>query len=144
METAWRTTPLVAAQGISTHWLRHTTLTWVERHFGYGVARAYAGHTDNTGPATTTYIKASLQEGRHRPDRHDRPTLPTRTPTLQRPQQAVTHISEPEPLSLAHLTTQHRHLLTWDSWKSPGKREISYEWGFKSPLGHVHYPYPAG
>lgn len=54
--------PWIATQGISTHWLRHTTLTWVERHFGYGVARAYAGHTDNTGPATTTYIKASLQE----------------------------------------------------------------------------------
>lgn len=61
METTWRTTPL-GRQGISTHWLRHTTLTWVERHFGYGVARAYAGHTDNTGPATTIYIKASLQE----------------------------------------------------------------------------------
>ncbi|MFL6143531.1 MAG: tyrosine-type recombinase/integrase [Labedaea sp.] len=54
--------PWVAAQGISTHWLRHTTLTWVERHFGYGIARAYAGHTDTTGPATTTYIKANLQE----------------------------------------------------------------------------------
>ncbi|MGW5577141.1 tyrosine-type recombinase/integrase [Micromonospora chokoriensis] len=52
--------PWVAAQGISTHWLRHTTLTWVERHFGYGVARAYAGHTDSTGAATTTYIKADL------------------------------------------------------------------------------------
>lgn len=53
--------PWVAAQGVSTHWLRHTTLTWVERHFGYGVARAYAGHTDNVGSATTTYIKADLQ-----------------------------------------------------------------------------------
>ncbi|MEW2475456.1 site-specific integrase [Micromonospora gifhornensis] len=53
--------PWVAAQGISTHWLRHTTLTWVERHYGYGIARAYAGHTDSTGPATTTYIKADLQ-----------------------------------------------------------------------------------
>ena len=52
--------PWIAAQGISTHWLRHTTLTWVERHFGYGIARAYAGHTDSTGPATTTYIKADL------------------------------------------------------------------------------------
>jgi len=50
----------VANQGISTHWLRHTTLTWVERHFGYGIARAYAGHTDTTGAATTTYIKADL------------------------------------------------------------------------------------
>jgi integrase len=53
--------PWVTAQGISTHWLRHTTLTWVERNFGYGIARAYAGHTDKTGPATTTYIKADLQ-----------------------------------------------------------------------------------
>jgi hypothetical protein len=34
----------------------------LERHFGYGVARAYADHTDNTGPAITTYIKASLHE----------------------------------------------------------------------------------
>ncbi|MBB2940643.1 integrase [Actinoplanes lutulentus] len=52
--------PWVATQGITSHWLRHTTLTWVERNFGYGIARAYAGHTDNTGPATTTYIKADL------------------------------------------------------------------------------------
>jgi integrase len=52
--------PWVAAQGVSTHWLRHTTLTRVERHFGYGIARAYAGHSDTTGPATTTYIKADL------------------------------------------------------------------------------------
>jgi integrase len=55
-----RKLPWVAAHGISTHWLRHTTLTWVERHFGYGIARAYAGHTDSTGPATTSYIKADL------------------------------------------------------------------------------------
>ncbi|MBB5157396.1 tyrosine-type recombinase/integrase [Saccharopolyspora phatthalungensis] len=57
--------PWVARQQISTHWLRHTTLTWVERNFGYAVARAYAGHTDSaTGDAgaTTTYIRASLQE----------------------------------------------------------------------------------
>ncbi|GAA2715070.1 tyrosine-type recombinase/integrase [Micromonospora olivasterospora] len=55
-----RQLPWVAVQGISAHWLRHTTLTWVERHFGYAVARAYAGHTDRRGPATTTYIKADL------------------------------------------------------------------------------------
>ncbi|MFL6116839.1 MAG: tyrosine-type recombinase/integrase [Catenulispora sp.] len=54
--------PWAAAQNISTHWLRHTTLTWVERHFGYGIARAYAGHTDSPGPATTTYIRATLRE----------------------------------------------------------------------------------
>ncbi|MEV1072694.1 hypothetical protein [Micromonospora parva] len=55
-----RQLPWVAVQGITTHWLRHTTLTWVERHSGYGVARAYAGHTDSPGAATTTYIKADL------------------------------------------------------------------------------------
>jgi integrase/recombinase XerC len=56
--------PWVASQGISTHWLRHTTLTWVERTFGYAVARAYAGHTDSGGdPGTTaTYVRATLQE----------------------------------------------------------------------------------
>jgi integrase len=52
--------PWVAAQNISTHWLRHTTLTWVERNFGYGIARAYAGHTENKSAPTTTYIKANL------------------------------------------------------------------------------------
>jgi integrase len=55
--------PWVATQQVSTHWLRHTTLTWVERHFGYGVARAYAGH-NGRGDAgtTTTYIRADLPE----------------------------------------------------------------------------------
>jgi integrase/recombinase XerC len=38
--------PWVATQQISTHWLRHTTPTWVERNFGHAVAKAYAGHTD--------------------------------------------------------------------------------------------------
>ncbi|NNH76079.1 tyrosine-type recombinase/integrase [Nocardia uniformis] len=56
--------PWVAGEGITAHWLRHTTLTWVERNFGYAVAHAYAGHTDNTTQtgATTTYIRASLEE----------------------------------------------------------------------------------
>ncbi|MFJ6151646.1 tyrosine-type recombinase/integrase [Micromonospora profundi] len=54
--------PWVAVHGISTHWLRHTTLTWVERHFSYGIARAYAGHTDSPGSSTTTYIKADLHD----------------------------------------------------------------------------------
>jgi integrase/recombinase XerC len=59
-----RHVPGVASQQVSTHWLRHTTLTWVERHFGYAVARAYAGHTDSAGEvgATTTYIRASAEE----------------------------------------------------------------------------------
>jgi len=56
--------PWVATQQISTHWLRHTTLTWVERNFGYAVAHAYAGHTDSNGHAgtTATYVRASLPE----------------------------------------------------------------------------------
>jgi hypothetical protein len=62
METPRRPPPLGRRQGISTHWLRHTTLTWVERHFSYGIARAYALHTDSTGTTTTTYIKADLQD----------------------------------------------------------------------------------
>jgi integrase/recombinase XerC len=55
--------PWVATQQISTHWLRHTTLTWVERHFGYAIARAYAGHNETTNAGTTaTYIRADLYE----------------------------------------------------------------------------------
>ena len=46
--------PWVRTQQISIHWIRHTTLTWVERNFGYAVARAYAGHTDSGGDAGAT------------------------------------------------------------------------------------------
>ena len=55
--------PWVAIQQISIHWLRHTTLTWVERNFGYAIARAYAGHADTHDPgATSTYVKATLAD----------------------------------------------------------------------------------
>ena len=56
--------PWVRTQQISTHWIRHTTLTWVERNFGYAVARAYAGHTGTGGEArvTSTYVRATLSE----------------------------------------------------------------------------------
>jgi integrase/recombinase XerC len=55
--------PWVAAQQISTHWLRHTTLTWVERHFGYAVARAFAGHNGRSdATATSTYVRADIHE----------------------------------------------------------------------------------
>ncbi len=57
--------PWARAQQISTHWLRHTTLTWVERNFGFAIAHAYAGHTDgagDTGSATSTYVRATLTE----------------------------------------------------------------------------------
>ncbi|HEX5117820.1 MAG TPA: site-specific integrase [Pseudonocardiaceae bacterium] len=63
-ERLGRHLPWVATQQISTHWLRHTTLTWVERNFGYAVAHAYAGHTDHghNPSATATYIRASVHE----------------------------------------------------------------------------------
>jgi integrase/recombinase XerC len=56
--------PWVATQQISIHWLRHTTLTWVERNFGFAVARTYAGHTDSTTDTatTTTYVRATTEE----------------------------------------------------------------------------------
>lgn len=55
--------PWVTTQQISTHWLRYTTLTWVERRFGYAVARAFAGHNDRTDFGTTaTYVRAELYE----------------------------------------------------------------------------------
>jgi site-specific recombinase XerD len=60
-----RELPWVRTQGISTHWIRHTTLTWVERNFGFAVAHAYAGHTDGRDDrvsVTTTYVRATLTE----------------------------------------------------------------------------------
>lgn len=54
--------PWVAKQGITTHWLRHTTLTWVERYYGYAIAHAYAGHHDRTDTATSTYLHADLHD----------------------------------------------------------------------------------
>jgi integrase/recombinase XerC len=48
---------------ISAHWLRHTTLTWVERHFGQSIAQRYAGHTDSSRQATiSVYTKATQAE----------------------------------------------------------------------------------
>jgi integrase/recombinase XerC len=56
--------PWVATQQVSAHWIRHTTLTWVERNFGFAVAQAYAGHEDHGrgGRAMATYIRADLPE----------------------------------------------------------------------------------
>jgi len=56
--------PWVAAQQVSMHWIRHTILTWVERHFGFAVAQAYAGHEDHgrAGRAMATYIRAGIPE----------------------------------------------------------------------------------
>jgi integrase len=55
--------PWARTQQVTTHWLRHTTLTWVERNFGIAVAHAYAGHTDGKGDTgTATYVRATLTE----------------------------------------------------------------------------------
>ncbi|MEV7624109.1 site-specific integrase [Actinoplanes sp. NPDC089786] len=53
----------VATQQITTHWLRYTTLTWVERNFSYAVARAFAGHSGQRDVGTTiTYVHAQIEE----------------------------------------------------------------------------------
>ena len=73
--------PWVRTQQISTHWLRHTTLTWVERNFGFAVAHAYAGHTDGSGRHGQRHVDVRARHahrGRHRPGRADRRAPPAR------------------------------------------------------------------
>lgn len=47
----------------SAHWMRHTTLTWVERAFGPAVAQKYARHQG--GNVTAGYTEADLAEVAH-------------------------------------------------------------------------------
>jgi integrase len=56
--------PWIVTLNVSTHWIRHTTLTWVERNFGFATAHAYAGHFDDTDTknATMTYVKATVHD----------------------------------------------------------------------------------
>jgi integrase/recombinase XerC len=59
--------PWVAQLNVSAGWLRHTTLTWVERRFGFATAEAYAGHENNDNGARSmaamaTYVRAGLPE----------------------------------------------------------------------------------
>lgn len=56
--------PWVTTLNVSAHWIRHTTLTWVERNFGFATAHAYAGHFDegDTKNATLTYVKATVHD----------------------------------------------------------------------------------
>jgi hypothetical protein len=62
-ERLGRHLPWVITHNISMHWIRHTTLTWVERNYKFEIAVAYAGHTDKKGaPATASYIKAQVGE----------------------------------------------------------------------------------
>ena len=61
--------PWVRTQQVSTHWLRHTTLTWVERNFGFAVAHAYAGHTDRRRRHRQRHVDVRTRHphrGRHR------------------------------------------------------------------------------
>jgi integrase/recombinase XerC len=59
--------PWVKTQQVSTHWIRHTILTRIERRFGFATAQAYAGHQDATRgtramSSTGTYVLADLPE----------------------------------------------------------------------------------
>lgn len=62
-----RQLPWITDHGISTHWLRHTTLRWVERNYGPAVAKAYAGHSDRNQPnnAIDVYTRATIDEIAH-------------------------------------------------------------------------------
>jgi len=51
-----------AELGVSAHWLRHTTITDIERIAGMRVAATYAGHSDGTFGVTGTYTKVSPEE----------------------------------------------------------------------------------
>jgi integrase/recombinase XerC len=53
-----RQLPWVRTQQISTHWIRHTTLTWVETSVTRWRGRTRATPT----AATSTYVRASLSE----------------------------------------------------------------------------------
>ncbi|MEU4394025.1 site-specific integrase [Kribbella sp. NPDC023855] len=93
--------PWVATQQISTHWLRHTTLTWVERNHGYATARAFAGHTDTPAAGTTaTYVKATL------PEIAQALSHPHRRTTSTGPQ--LTYAFKPQDSAL-----QHGRLVLW-------------------------------
>lgn len=54
--------PWADAKGVTVHWLRHTTLTYVERHYGEAIARRYAAHKNPGLSATPIYTTASLPE----------------------------------------------------------------------------------
>lgn len=57
-----RELPWARNQGVSLHWIRHTTLTDVDRVAGSRVASAYAGHADGNHGVIGVYTKASFAE----------------------------------------------------------------------------------
>lgn len=61
----WRLLPWAKTLRVTSHWLRYTTLTWVERTFSYAIASAYAGHAGpsaSSGSVTLTYTAATIHE----------------------------------------------------------------------------------
>ncbi|MEU2175270.1 MULTISPECIES: hypothetical protein [Nocardia] len=74
------TLPWVAAQGISMHWLRHTTFTWVARTFNCAVA-ANTPHTKAKPLARPLRTSSPTSGSRRRPVRAHRRTAPTRAHT---------------------------------------------------------------
>jgi integrase/recombinase XerC len=55
--------PWAAELGVTAHWIRHTTLTDIERLAGIRVAGAYAGHSDTSvGGVTWQYTKATPED----------------------------------------------------------------------------------
>lgn len=60
--------PWVLRENVSSHWIRHTILQWVERNFSYAIARRYGGHdrrasSDRSSVGSTiVYVKATLEE----------------------------------------------------------------------------------
>ncbi|WP_280188732.1 MULTISPECIES: tyrosine-type recombinase/integrase [Nocardia] len=61
-ERLGRHLPWVHAHGISIHWLRHTTTTWVERHYGPAVASEFARHSHTGSGTTGIYTTATINE----------------------------------------------------------------------------------
>jgi integrase len=90
--------PWAGELGVTAHWLRHTTLTDIERIAGVRVAASYAGHADATFGVTGIYTKPSHEELRaaharlffDRPDEADDPSVAPRL--LRRARAAPTQI----------------------------------------------------
>ena len=73
--------PWVRTQQISMHWIRHTTLTWVERNFGYAVAQR-------------------LRRPHRQRQRHGRDRRPTSAPAVHEVATALAALTgEPHPLA---------------------------------------------
>jgi integrase/recombinase XerC len=61
-ERLGRYLPWVITHGISIHWLRHTTTTWVERRYGGAIAREFARHAVGAAGPTGIYTTATINE----------------------------------------------------------------------------------